>query len=171
MMSSMFNRLRNEQQGAAVIELALAAPILAVMVMGAADVGTAFSRKLALEQGAQRAVEKVMQTTELSNVQGTIEDEVALQADVDASQVEVTFPRYCDDELMPMVDENEDGVEDRDADGFAQGEDCDSGESEGHYIQVVVTDEYEPIFSALSMGNKLPNGKYKIEAKAGMRTK
>lgn len=170
-MASRFSRLLADQQGAAVVELAIAAPILAVMIMGAADVGTAFSRKLALEQGAQRAVEKVMQTTELSTVQGTIADEVALQANVDASQVTVTFPRYCNNRLMPLVDLDEDGIEDRDDEGFAKGAPCGSSETEVHYIQVVVTDEYEPIFPALGMGRKLPNGNYKVEARAGMRTK
>lgn len=156
-------RLRGHEKGTATVELALAAPILAVLMMGTADVGTAFSRKLALEQGAQRAVEKVMQTTELEDVQGTIASEVALQADVDESRVAVTFPRYCGTRLMPDVA--------RDANGFADGEDCNAGEQEAHYIMVVVSDEYDPIFPALSLGTKLANGKYLVQAKAGMRTK
>ena len=171
MMRGVFQRLCAEQRGAAVIELALAAPILAMVIMGAADVGTAFSRKLALEQGAQRAVEKVMQTTELQDVQDTIADEVALQADVDPSQAVVTFPRYCDDREMPLVDEDDDGVEDRYDNGLAKGEPCDAGETEVHYVEVVVTDEYDPIFPSLNLGTKLANGNYKIEARAGMRTK
>lgn len=170
-MRGSLKRLQGDDRGAAIIELALAAPILAVLIMGAADVGTAFSRKLALEQGAQRAVEKVMQTTELKNVQGTIAAEVALQANVSEAQVSVTFPRYCDETPMPFVDTDSDGNEDRDGDGFALGAACAAGEREGHYILVVVTDEYEPIFPAVGMGEKLSNGNYKIEAKAGMRTK
>ena len=46
------------------IELALVAPVLALMVIGIVDMSNAFSRKLALEQGAQRASRKIMQTTE-----------------------------------------------------------------------------------------------------------
>jgi Flp pilus assembly protein TadG len=158
----MFRNLGRDQEGAALIELALAAPILTVLLMGATDVGLAFSRKLALEQGAQRAVEKVMQTTQLQTVQGTIADEVALQADVDPSQVSVTFPKFCDDRELPDTG--------RDDDGFALG-DCNPGEKAAWYIQVVVTDDYEPLFSSVSLGTKLANGKYRIVAKAGMRTK
>jgi Flp pilus assembly pilin Flp len=163
MMRNFIERLRSDQQGAAIIELAMAAPILALLVMAAADVGSVFSRKLALEQGAQRAVEKVMQTTELAMVQENIADEVAIQANVDASQAVVTFPRYCND--RPMTDTT------RDDDGFAMGSNCDPGEVARHYILVTVTDEYDPIFPFLNMGTKLANGKYKVEAKAGMRTK
>jgi Flp pilus assembly protein TadG len=163
MMPGILQRLGRDQRGTAVIELALVAPVLALLIMGAVDVGGAFSRRLSLEQGAQRAVEKVMQTTELASVQTTIADEVALQANVDASQVTVTFPRYCDDRKMPDVA--------RDANGFAQGDPCADGETEAHYIMVDVTDEYEPVFASLGMGTKLANGNYKLEAKAGMRTK
>jgi Flp pilus assembly pilin Flp len=164
MMPGILQRLGRDQRGTAVIELALVAPVLALLVMGAVDVGGAFSRKLSLEQGAQRAVEKVMQTTELANVQETIADEVALQANVDADQVTVTFPRYCDDRKMPDVARDEET-------GLAKGDPCADGETEAHYIMVDVTDEYEPVFAALGMGTKLANGNYLIEAKAGMRTR
>ena len=162
-MNVLISRLQSDQRGAAVIELALAAPILAVLIMGTADVGSAFSRKLALEQGAQRAVEKVMQTTELANVQDAIAGEVEIQADVDPDQVTVTFPRYCDARLMPDVE--------RDENGFADGDPCESYEKEAHYIMVEVTDEYAPLFPALGMGTKLANGNYLVRAQAGMRTK
>ena len=163
MMASFIRRLRSDHRGTAILELALAAPVLAILIMGAADVGSAFSRKLALEQGAQRAVEKIMQTTELKNVRNTVAGEVSVQADVETGQVVVTFPRYCSARLMPDVARN--------ADGFATGAACETTEKEAHYILVEVTDEYEPMFPALGMGTKLDNGKYRVGAKAGMRTK
>ena len=163
MTAAMLQRLRTDEGGVAVLELALAAPILALFIMGTADVGSAFSRKVALEQGAQRAVEKVMQTTELDNVQDTIAGEVAVQAEVSESQVKVAFPRYCDERKMPDVA--------RDEDGFAEGDPCAPGEKEAHYILVSVSDEYKPMFPALGMGKKLANGNYLVVAQAGMRTK
>lgn len=164
MMISPIQRLHRDHSGTAIVELALAAPILAVLIMGAIDVGGAFSRRLAIEQGAQRAVEKVMQTTELANVQKTIADEVSAQANVSPAQVTVTFPRYCDDKKMPDVDRDKDT-------GLAEGDPCDPGETEMHYILVDVVDEYEPVFASLGMGKKLPNGNYRLQAKAGMRTR
>ncbi len=51
-----------DDAGAAIVELALTASILATLIMGVTDASTAFSRKLELEQGAQRAIEKQMHT-------------------------------------------------------------------------------------------------------------
>ena len=74
-----FPRLAADQGGAAVIELALIAPVLALTVIGVVDMSNAYSRKLALEQGAQRAVEKIMQTTETSTVENTLTTEAVCQ--------------------------------------------------------------------------------------------
>ena len=72
-------RLLANDRGAAVIEMALIAPVLALGVIGIVDVSNAYSRKLALEQGAQRAVEKIMNTTETSTVEATLINEVQCQ--------------------------------------------------------------------------------------------
>src|SRR3954453_13130746 len=72
-------RLLANDRGAAVIEMALIAPVLALGVIGIVDVSNAYSRKLALEQGAQRAVEKIMNTTETSTVEATLANEVQCQ--------------------------------------------------------------------------------------------
>ena len=65
-------KLGTDEQGAAIIELALIAPIFALMAIGVVDMSNAYSRKLALEQGAQRAIEKIMQTTGDDTVVGTL---------------------------------------------------------------------------------------------------
>ena len=46
--------------------MALVAPIFALTVIGIVDMSNAYSRKLGAEQGAQRAIEKIMQTTEMT---------------------------------------------------------------------------------------------------------
>ena len=77
MIGRFLKRLRSDERGAAVIELALIAPVLATMTVGVLDLSTAFSRKLALEQAAQRGVEKVMQTTGELKVEDTMANEAA----------------------------------------------------------------------------------------------
>lgn len=52
-------RLRDDERGASLIELALAAPFMAAIVIGMADLSRAYSTKLMLEQASQRAVEMV----------------------------------------------------------------------------------------------------------------
>ena len=66
-------------RGAAVIEMALVAPVLATGVIGIVDISNAYSKKLALEQGAQRAIEKIMNTTESATVEATLASEVQCQ--------------------------------------------------------------------------------------------
>ena len=161
-MHRLLSILGRDQAGAAVIELALAAPVLACLVMGITDISNAYSRKLALEQGAQRAVEKVMQTTQLKMVQDTIAEEVALQADVDEDQVTVEFPRYCNDTKMEDTE--------LDAEGYSTGDPCTGTERESHYILVTVTDSYDPMFPGISLGTKQADGTYLIKGEAGMRT-
>jgi Flp pilus assembly protein TadG len=48
-----------DERGASVIELAMAAPFLAAIVIGMSDLARAYSLKLLLEQAAQRTIEKV----------------------------------------------------------------------------------------------------------------
>ena len=61
MMFSMIMRLPASERGAALVELALVAPLMAAMVIGMTDLSRAFSMKLRLEQAAQRTIEKVQQ--------------------------------------------------------------------------------------------------------------
>src|SRR5438093_7613231 len=71
--------LAGSDRGAAVIELALVAPVLGLLVIGIVDLSNAFSHKLALEQGAQRAIERIEQTTADTTVEATLKAEVVCQ--------------------------------------------------------------------------------------------
>ena len=52
-------RIIRDQRGTSVIELAIAAPILSVFLIGMVDLSRAYSAKLQVEQAAQRTIEKV----------------------------------------------------------------------------------------------------------------
>ena len=163
-------QLRRDKRGVATIELALFSPILAMMVIGTVDMANAYSRKLACEQAAQRAIEKVMQTTGVKSVAETIIDEVADQANIPddqkASKVTVTYNLYCDD-AAPLTSTDADVF-----DTYA----CGSGTvKESRYIEVQVNDVYEPMFplhfaSYVNADGDGVDG-YPIRATAGMRTK
>src|SRR5438067_4764893 len=75
----MFARLTTDNRGAAVIELALIAPVLLLLLVGIIDISNAFNRKIALEQGAQRAIEKVMQSTADNTEQDSLKAELICQ--------------------------------------------------------------------------------------------
>lgn len=61
MIAMPFTRVRNDKRGAAIIELALAAPFMAALLIGMTDLARGYSTKLQLEQAAQRTVEKIEQ--------------------------------------------------------------------------------------------------------------
>ena len=164
-MTSRRNRLHRDERGTATIELALFAPILAAMVIGVIDMSMAYSRKLQIEQSAQRAIEKVMQTTGETSVASTIIDEVADQANIPdsekASKISVVYRLECDDETP---------ITSSDAATFDTFNCAEGTVHESRYIEVVVNDTYDPMFHMTFSGLDA-DGTYHIRATAGMRTK
>jgi Flp pilus assembly protein TadG len=171
MMKRLF-RLARDQKGAAAIELALVAPVLAVMVAGVADISIAYSRRLEIEQAAQRAIEKVMQTTGETTPADEIKREACIQINgattttttsggvtttttscapgrIDISDIDAEYTLKCN------------GVE------KAYTLDCAAGETEVRYIETTVHDYYEPMFP-LHWGTGA-DGKYHLRATAGVR--
>ena len=153
--------LAREESGAVIIELALVAPILAVMVIGVADISTAYGKKLELEQAAQRAIEKVAQTTGADTPENTIKTEAVCQYNgttsggacltdgISASDVTVTYTLTCD------------GAEQ------AYDTDCAGTALEVRYIEAAVVDTYEPMFP-IHFGTE-SDGTYHLEGTAGVR--
>jgi Flp pilus assembly protein TadG len=155
-----FLQLRRDQRGTAIIELALAAPVLAILTIGVTDISIAYGKKLQLEQAAQRAIEKVAQTTGENTVTDTIKSEAVCQyngmngsscktAPITSDNVSVTFKLTCN------------GVD------TTWTLDCAGGETEVRYITTTVTDTYTPIFP-LHFGTNA-DGTYHLSATAGVR--
>ena len=170
-------RLAADERGAAIIELALIAPVLALMVIGIVDMSNAFSRKLALEQGAQRAIEKIMQTTGTSTVEGTLKTEAVCQVNgtnsdgtcksspITASNVTVTYRLECTDSGGARTTQT--STDATTFDGFT----CAPGTvSDARYIEILVTDKYTPMFPIHFASFNTSDGTYHLSATAGMRT-
>lgn len=66
MTARFLTRLRRDERGASVVELALVAPFMAALVIGMTDLSRAYSLKLLLEQSAQRTIEQVEQQKSVS---------------------------------------------------------------------------------------------------------
>jgi len=170
--------LGRDERGAAVIELALVAPVFALMTIGIVDMSNAFSRKLALEQAAQRAIEKVMQTTQLSTVEDTLKTEACDQVDgvnadgtckntpITTNNVTVTFRQECTDASGNLTTNT--ATDATTFDAFT----CAAGSTrEARYISVTVTDKYSPLFPVHFFGFNSSDGGYDLSATAGVRTK
>jgi Flp pilus assembly protein TadG len=171
----MLRSLSRNERGAAVIELALIAPVLTLMVIGIVDLSNAFSHKLALEQGAQRAIERIMQTTASDTVEATLKTEVVCQVngansngtcksgEISTSDVTVNYREECTTSAGAMTTKTT-----TDATTFDSYACTNSTDTEARYIEVNVTDKYTPLFpihfSAINS-----DGTYHISATAGMR--
>lgn len=177
MIGRLVSRLRTDERGAAIIELAIIAPVLAVLTIGVVDISNAFNRKLVLEQAAQRAIERVMQTTGTTTVEDTIKDEAICQVNgvnddgsckaspITAANVTVSYRLECTDAAGAITSQSS-----TDATAFDDFY-CDTGTvSEAKYIQVAVTDTYAPMFP-IHFGALNDDGTYHLTATAGMRTK
>jgi len=167
----MMPRLARNDRGAAIIELALIAPVLALGVIGIVDISNAYSRKLAFEQGAQRAIEKIMQTTQDQTVDDTLKKEAVCQINgantdgtcksgvVSTSDVTVNYRLECTSGGTTTV-----------YTGVDAATDCSSNQKQAQYVSVTVTGTYTPMFSTHFASLNRGDGKYHLSATAGMRT-
>lgn len=172
----MLRRLASDDRGAAIIELALVAPMLGLLVIGVVDISNAYGRKLALEQGAQRAIEKVMQTTELDTVENTLKTEAVCQVNgmtgttcntspITAANVTVTYRLECVNGTT--ITSTQTSTDATAFDAFT----CGSTEREQKYLEVNITDKYTPMFTTYFAGYNSGDGTYHLQATAGVRTK
>ena len=153
--------IRADEDGTALIELALVAPVIALLTVGVVDMSNAFSCKLRLEQAGQRAVEKVMQTTGVLTVEDTIANEAVCQyngtnadgsckaAPLTTANVVVTHRLECNGTITADTD-------------------CPIGETESRWIQVKLDYEFVPMFPIHFA--TFNNGSYHVSTIAGMRT-
>ena len=167
-------RCADDSRGSVTVELALLAPILATMIIGVADISIAYGQKLELEQGAQRAIEKVMQTTGNTTVADTLQQEVVCQVNgtnddgtcaagrITTADVTVGYRLECVDEGGTRTSSESDDVAEFDA------LTCPEGDSEARYLNVTVVDTYTPMFPIYwGTGG---DGDYDLSAIAGVRT-
>jgi Flp pilus assembly protein TadG len=170
-------RLLGDDRGAAVVELALVAPILGVVTIGIVDMSNAYSRKLALEQGAQRAIEKIAQTTESATVEATLANEAVCQVNgvnqdgtckaspITINNVTVTWRLECTASNGTTTLQSSTSSATYDA--FI----CPVGTAtQARYVQVAVTDKYYPLFSLHFASFNRDDSSYHISATAGART-
>lgn len=141
--------LRRDDRGAVIVELAAIAPMLALLTVGIVDMSNGFSRKLKIEQAAQRSIEKIMNTSASDTIENTLAAEAAAQANVPVDNVTVTYRLECD------------GV-------VTDAEECPEDQQSSQWISVRVTDKYEPMFSRHFLGIN-GDGTYHLEANAGVR--
>ncbi|HVL79871.1 MAG TPA: TadE/TadG family type IV pilus assembly protein [Sphingomicrobium sp.] len=146
------SKLRGDERGTSIIEMGLAVPFLAALMIGTVDLSRAYSEKLHLEQAAQRAIERVMQNQGSASTTGAIRAEAAEAAGVSPTAVTVD----------PWLECN--GV--RQADYNSS---CPEGQTYARFLQVSVQKTFTPMFKMRFAGSN-PDGSFTLVATAGIRT-
>lgn len=145
-----FVRLFRDDRGASVVELALAAPILATLLVGMIDLSAAYSVKMQTVQAAQRTVEKVQVSSYQTTDKPDLQAEAASAANVALSAVTVEDWLECNGVKKAITDS------------------CNPGDAYARYVSVRVAKVYKPIFKMKFAGANA-DGTYTIRGKAGVR--
>jgi Flp pilus assembly protein TadG len=147
-------RIRRDDRGTAVIEMGLAAPILAVLLIGMVDLSRGYSAKLQLTQAAQRSIEKIMQGTQNTTVFQALKTEAATAAGVPEANVTVDWWLECNGTRQTNYDTT-----------------CPSGQNFARYLNVRITKNFKPMFNTRYAGFRGPNsdGSYNLVGQAGIR--
>lgn len=158
----MMQKLRNliaDDRGTSLVEMALATPIFAALLMGMVDLSRAYSEKLQLEQATQRAIEKVFNNQTQSTSYNTLKSEAvsAAQAagftDVTSTDVAIDYWLECDGARQSDYDTS-----------------CSGGQIYARYINVAIQKNFVPYFGTKYFPGANSDGTFTLRADAGIRT-
>ena len=158
----MIQKLRNlcaDDRGAALIEMALATPFFAAVLMGMVDLSRAYSERLQLEQATQRAIEKVFNNQTQSTSYNTLKSEAVSAAqdagytNVTASDVTIDYWLECDGVRQTNYDTN-----------------CTGTQVYARYINVAIQKKFTPHFGTQYFPGANSDGTFTLKADAGIRT-
>lgn len=158
-MSCRIHRLARDENGAALIEMALLLPVMSTLIIGVADISRAYSQKLLLEQAAYRAIEKVQQYQATESTYNTLKNEVVAAAnaagftDVTTSNVTIDYWLECNGTRQSSYDTT-----------------CSSGQAYARWVTVDVTHNFTPMFASSKWPGSNSDGTYTLHGRAGLRT-
>lgn len=158
----MMQKLRNllaDDRGTSLIEMALATPIFAAVLMGMVDLSRAYSEKLQLEQATQRAIEKVFNNQTQSTSYNTLKAE-AVSAAQDAGYTTVTTADVTIDYWLEC-----NGVRQSNYDAA-----CPDGQLNARYLNVAIQKKFSPHFGTQYFPGANSDGTFTLKADAGIRT-
>jgi Flp pilus assembly protein TadG len=145
--------LGRDERGNSLIEMALIAPVLAALLVGAVDISRGVSAKLQVEQAAQRSIELV-QRSEYKTTDKTTYEADAQAAAGTGSTATITAWLEC----------NGNGVHLNIDTGT-----CNATDAVARYVQMSVQKPFTPLFSTRFFPGANSNGTVTIHATAGIR--
>jgi Flp pilus assembly protein TadG len=151
--------LARDERGASIIEMALAMPVLASLLIGMVDISRAYSAKLQLEQAAYRAVEKVQQYQASASTYDT------LKAEAGAAARAAGFTSVSDNDVVIDYWLECNGARQSNYDTV-----CTSGQTYARWVTVDIPGTFTPMFASRRWPGANSNGTFTLHGKAGLRT-
>ena len=145
----MIGRVIRCERGNSLVELGFIAPILATFVIGTIDLSTAYSAELALEQAAQRTIERVQVKSYETTQKTALENEAKAAAGGGASAT-VTAWLECNGNGIRL--------------DFDTGT-CNEGDPYARYVELDMQQSFTPMFGEFFPGG----GTITLDATAGVR--
>jgi Flp pilus assembly protein TadG len=123
-------RLRTDQAGTSVMELALLSPILIAVLAGSVDCARLISTKLRFQQAAERTAELATAGNIAGAAFTSLQSEAAAAANVPAANVTVSYWLECDGTRQTAFNGT-----------------CGAGQQVGRYASIAIAGSYSPSFS------------------------
>ncbi len=151
--------LARDERGASIIEMAMAMPVLASLLIGMVDISRAYSAKLQLEQAANRAVEKVQQYQAAESTYDT------LKAEAGSAARAAGFTSVSDNDVVIDYWLECNGARQSNYDTV-----CSSGQAYARWVTVDIPATFTPMFASRRWPGANSNGTFTLHGKAGLRT-
>ena len=152
-MSRLVRSLRSDQGGNSLIEMGLAAPLLAALLIGAIDISRAVAIRLELEQAAQRTIELVQSSGFQESHLSTLETEAAAAASVPVADADAEAWLECDGSNTKL----------------AYSGSCSSGQAYARYVSNTIDRTFTPVFGTSIFPGANNDGTVTVTATAGVR--
>ena len=138
---------REATRGALTVELALLAPVLAALLVGAIDFGSYIHQKMQLQNASRAGAQFAIQRDGNASDSAGIENAVRAASDLDAGTGAVVSATFCGcadgSESVVKATEGCDGT-------------CSGGEFPALSIRVTVSNTFAPLFDYPGLPNPLP---------------
>ena len=140
MLRALAHALRRHQRGAVAIETAIVAPVLLILTLGAFEVSSLVARQSELQSAANEGEAIALTfadggTTDLATIKNILKSSIG----VTDNQLTLSMQYRCGvDEALVQTDEE-----------------CDPGDIVSTYVQLHLTDQYQPVWTSFGVGKPI----------------
>jgi len=132
-----FKRITADERGASIIELALSAPLLGLLLLGSVDMAMGYTKRLGLQQAAARTIEMASMRGQVNGSYSYLQSQAATASGQPTSNVTVDSWLACDN----VRQSNFDGT-------------CGGNQQIARYVSIRITGTHDPVIDYSGLAQK-----------------